>query len=263
MTNYKEISQAWIEDLKRENVYLYTINSQKDCSKYKKFSRVWKRIFKAINKRPQDIKAVFEVGFGGGIQLIPFALNDVEIAGIEVSPDVFQRAENFLNQARKICKKSFKSSLILGDFFEKDLTQYKDYFDLVFHFGVIEHFLNDEERILFLEKTKFLTKKGGYIISVVPSGVHRLRQLMKDKKLGGYNIPEIDYSEELMKKEFQQVGLSDIIILTHNFFGYFLFFNNPIAKLFYLFSQVVDYNYFLSKLFPKECTTLIGIAKKQ
>ena len=74
-------------------------------------------------------------------------------------------------------------------------------------------FLDDKERINVLKKMFLMTKKNGYIVSIVPSGMHVFRKKMKEFNLGGYIIPEIDYTDVLMFKEMKMCGGEEIVIL--------------------------------------------------
>jgi len=138
---------------------------------------------------------------------------------------------------------------------------------VVFHSGVIEHFLSDSERITFLENMFVLAKPGGYVISIVPSGTHPLRARMKSEKLGGYGIPEVDYNPENMREEFVKCGGGDIKILPHNIFGYILSDNSAglrkiLQKALFYFFQLLPISLLPQKFAVRHAGTLIGIARK-
>lgn len=104
----------------------------------------------------------------------------------------------------------------------QDLSDCVSRYDLVFNVGVIEHYLKESERREFLRRKLALCKSGGYIVSVVPSGVHPYREEQKQEGWGGYNVPEVDYSPELLATEMREVGAQRVMVLPHNAFGYLL-----------------------------------------
>jgi len=93
-------------------------------------------------------------------------------------------------------------------------------FDVTFHFGVLEHYLDAAERRRHLEKMFDVTRSGGFVVSVVPNGGHVLRAEQRESGLGGYIIPEIDYSVGLLRAEMIDCGAISVQVLPHDLFGY-------------------------------------------
>src|SRR3989344_2276405 len=180
----KSVAEKWEEALKDAG-YEHGVLQRSDCAKLKKFSRVWRRIFKFTKLKPGQTVSIFEAGCGGAKHLIPFALNGAKCAGLDFSPEVLKRAQAYTDEVEKFCGHKLNIKLIEGDFLNYKPVDPGSY-DVVFHSGVIEHFLSDSERITFLENMFVLAKPGGYVISIVPSGTHPLRARMKSEKLGGY-----------------------------------------------------------------------------
>jgi SAM-dependent methyltransferase len=242
------------------------MNGVKDCRQLK-LSRVWKRIFKQAQFNNLEKLRVLEVGCGGGIQLAKLAVMGCECIGIDVSREVLARAEDYFKEIRTVCGLELDIRLIAGDFYDLDQSELGGHFDLVFNFGVIEHILDDSARLRFLKKKYELTKDGGYIISYVPNGSHPLRDKMKRMKLGGYNIPEIDYNQHLMGEEFRAIGAKEITVLPHNLFVYLLLEKNnllidSLKKLIYLGMQVVPWSFFPQDFCHRHAGSLIGIGRK-
>jgi SAM-dependent methyltransferase len=261
----QSVSQKWEEELKDEG-YEHHISEVKDCRQLK-LSRVWKRIFQETQFSQSAKLKVLEVGCGGGLHLAKMAAMGYECVGIDVSKDVLARAENYFNEIRNVCGIALDIKLIAEDFYELDRAELRGYFDLVFNFGVVEHILDDHARLMFLKKKYELTKDGGYIVSMVPSGSHPLRSRMKKLKLGGYNIPEIDYDQHLMEDEFKAIGARQIRILPHNLFIYLLMEkNNPfmdlLLRLFYFGMQGVPWPLLPRSFCYRHAGSLIGIARK-
>lgn len=213
-----EVVEAWKTQLQEnENDYkeIFTI---KDYQRFRKRpNRIWQRIFKFI--RTKKNPSFFEVGFGGGKNLVQIALAGYKASGIECSADAVKRCQNYIKEAEKISGRVFNIDLILGDFFGLET---KEKYDVIFNFGVIEHFLNKADRLNMWIKKKQLLSSGGLAVCYVPSGVHVRRVLMREKKLGGYNIPEVDYSPQSLKEEMEEAGFKNVKVYPIQLFGYLL-----------------------------------------
>lgn len=186
----------------------------------KRLTMTWRQILKITRLKPPA--SCFEVGCGGGIQIVRLALKGFLCTGIDVSQQVLERAKQFICSVNHFTKTELPIQLIEGDFMKIDIKKFEGKYDLVFNVGVIEHYLNIEDRINFLHKKSILAKPGGFIVSVVPSGIHPFRQEKKFLGWGGYNVPEIDYSSEMLYEEMRAISLTDIVVIPNNLFGYFL-----------------------------------------
>jgi SAM-dependent methyltransferase len=265
MEQEKKVSQRWVQELRAEG-YEYHVREPKDCRQLE-LSRVWKRIFETTQLAASGKLRVLEVGCGGGIQLAKLAALGWECIGIDVSKEVLARAENYFSEIRTVCGRALDIKLLARDFYDLDVTELGGCFDLVFNFGVIEHILDDSARLTFLKKKYELTKDGGHIISYVPNGSHPLRNKMRSMKLGGYNIPEIDYDQHLMEAEFKAIGAKDIIILPHNLCVYLLmekknFWSDWLKKLVYLGMQIVPGAVLPRDFGYQHAGSLIGLGRK-
>ncbi len=263
--HHQNVSKRWIQELKDEG-YEYRVRQPKDCRQLKP-SRVWKRIFQQAQLHDFKQFRVLEVGCGGGIQLAKLAALGCKCIGIDISEDVLARAKNFFKEIHSVCGLKLEIKLIAGDFYDLDQSEIGGHFDLVFNFGVIEHILNDAERLRFLKKKYELVKEGGHIVSMVPNGSHPLRKKMRAMELGGYNIPEIDYDQHVMEEEFKAIGAKQIKILPHNLFGYLLIEKNNLLidllyKMFYLGIQVIPLAILPRRFCYRHAGSLIGIARK-
>lgn len=261
----QSVAEKWKEALK-DTGYEHDELGEGDCKKLRRFSRVWRRIFRFTKLKPNESLSVFEAGCGGAKHLIPFALSGAKCTGLDFSPEVLKRAQAYINEVEKFCGQKLNIELTEGDFLNYKSTDPNSY-DLVFHSGVIEHFLDDAERLTFLKNMFTLARPGSYVISIVPSGTHPLRRRMKNEKLGGYGISEIDYNPENMREEFERCGGKDIQILPHNIFGYLLVLDSTgikkiIQKLFFYFFQLIPVVFLPYNFAVRHSGTLIGIAKK-
>src|SRR5436190_540419 len=82
--------------------------------------------------------SVFEVGCGGGNQLLPLALRGLRCVGIDCSEEALDRCRRLVADAERFGGRSLDVGLHHGDFLH---FIGRGAFDLVFNFGVVEHFL--------------------------------------------------------------------------------------------------------------------------
>jgi SAM-dependent methyltransferase len=208
-----DVSIAWQKEL-QSGGYEHRCQSPREFCKLKKLGWVWKRILRATGVRAPA--RVFELGSGGGIHLASLALNGYETHGIDVSAEVTERAINFLREVNAY--QPITASVETASIFDEESRQ--EIYDMCFHFGVVEHFLDNSDRAEIWRRLIRLTKSGGWIVSVVPCGRHFMRTMVREQGLAGYRIPEIDYSCESHIRELQQAGLVSVRGLPHNYFAF-------------------------------------------
>ncbi len=259
------VTKAWIESLKEKGYEAPSV-TRKSCLKFMLLSRSWRRILKHTALKRFDPVRVLEFGCGGGAQLVPLFTNGWICTGIDCSEEVLNRARCYVeNVKNSFCRIRGTIELKCLDFL--NFKPHSNLFDLAFQFGVLEHFLNDDERMRYLRKMFDVTRPGGFVVSSVPNGCHLMRQEQRNKGLGGYNIPEIDYSRELIEKEMKNCGAVFVKVLPHDLFGYLKIkgargLRSPFYKLLYLFLQCPLF-YLLPKSFlDKHAYWWIAIAKK-
>jgi SAM-dependent methyltransferase len=209
-----DTTEAWQQALMQSNYYEHHCNSLEELAQIKRLNRVWKRILELTKTLPPA--QLFELGCGGGIHMASLALNGFHVHGIDVSEEVARKAKEYLSEVDKF--QDIQAKVEIANIFDYQANH--DSYDMCFHFGVVEHFLRQSERKAIWQKLKDLTKPNGWIVSVVPCGQHFMRGLVRERGLGGYNIPEIDYSCFSHQKEFEAIGLSSIRVLTHNYFSF-------------------------------------------
>ena len=183
-------------------------------------SRSWRRILKNTGLKLADMNSVLEFGCGGGAQLVPLFANGLSCVGIDCSKEVLFRAQQYSDLLIK--RRFFRNRKGCIKFICEDFLNYNPnkLFDMTFQFGVLEHYLDDQERITYLQKMFNLTKPDGFVVSYVPNGEHPFRSKQKTLGLGGYKIPEIDYSVELAVEEMLKCGAKSVQVLTHDLMGY-------------------------------------------
>ena len=211
------VTEAWKEHLKEAGYEAPEVTGA-SCAKVLRLSRSWRRILSATGMAADRPARVLEFGCGGGRQLMPLYVRGWDCTGVDVSPEVIERARTFARGVDAHCSPKGRLHLLCVDF--KDYLPEGGPFDLTFHFGVMEHFLDDSERFAYLKKMFDLTRPGGWVVSVVPCGIHPLRAEQRAAGLGGYKIPEIDYSPALLADEMRRCGATSIRVLAHDLLGY-------------------------------------------
>lgn len=176
---------------------------------------------------------VLEVGCGGGAMLAPLALMGCRVTGVDSSREVLTRARHYLDELAVHARSNLSVDFVEGDFLELRGATWRNSFDAVLSFGVVEHFLVDEERSRFLRKMVELTAPGGAVVNVVPAGAHPLRPKMRAQGLGGYRIPEVDYTLASLAAEMSSAGLTNVRVLGHNLMGYLCINPNRHMRRFY------------------------------
>jgi SAM-dependent methyltransferase len=209
-----DVAQRWRAELAAGG-YERRLGSRADFRRLERISRTWRAIFTAT--RLARGARVFEFGCGGGNQLVLLGLLGFRGAGIDCSPEVLARCRALIADAERFTGRRLDLQLFAGDFLDFSTPET---YDLVFNFGVVEHFLDDGERARATRRMVELCAPGGHVVSVVPSGTHPLRARMKAEGLGGYRVPEVDYTPASLEAEMRIAGAVDVRVLPHNLFGY-------------------------------------------
>ncbi len=211
-TQVYDTNEAWKQAFEQGG-YEHHCCSWKEIKKIKRLGRVWKKILHLTQIQPSA--HLFELGSGGGRYLVQLALNGFETHGIDISEIAVANTQNYfreVNQFQRISTTVEVANIM-------DYSSAKLY-DMCFHVGVLEHFLEASERQQIWKNMYELTRPGGWIVSVVPCGQHFMRKMIREQGLAGYNIPEIDYSCDLHRYEFQNLGLESIDVVPHNYFAF-------------------------------------------
>lgn len=182
-----------------------------------RYSRTWRRLHRLLGIEPSW--TFFEFGCGGGAQLVPLAAHGHRVVGVDVSPEVLGRCREYADRVERALGRRLDVKMREGDFFA---MAREETFDVVFNFGVIEHFLDDAQRRTAWQKMRDFARPGGWVVSVVPSGMHPMRAAMRVHGLGGYQIPEVDYSDRTALEEVRAAGLEQGRVYPANLFAHLL-----------------------------------------
>ncbi len=207
------LGKIWVESLEKRG-YEKRCESLKEYKKLRnKLPQAWRLIFKNTGLKKGEL---FELGCGGGNHLIRLALHGYKVTGLDCSMEVLQRCRNFADSVEEFHSEKLDMNLIQDDFvfYSSDIK-----YDMVFSFGVVEHFLKDSERMRVLTKCYNATKRGSWCVTVVPNGACVKRQRIKQKGLGGYNIPEIDYTRKKLRDDLKSAGFTETEVIGKQ--GYF------------------------------------------
>ncbi len=208
------VAQQWIELLRQER-WDDSALLPRDYMRLARLPRWWKIVYDIRQLSPND--RILEVGCGSGHQLIPLAAQGFRVTGIDVSAESLERCRRLVARTEEVIKRTLAVDLVLGDFAQMPPSEK---FPLVFSFGVIEHFLDHSERLQFLRRLTEWTAPGGACVNYVPNGMHPLRQMMREKKLGGYAIPEIDYGIKSLAEDMLEAGFVQPRVVLYDLFGY-------------------------------------------
>ena len=120
-------SRKWVEALTNDG-YEHHCSSQQDLVKIKKLSRIWKEIIRRTSIKPPG--TIFELGCGGGKHLATMAVNGFQVFGIDVSSQVVDRCQNYLNEVSQYVTTPIIATVENADIFEYETTTQ---YDLTYH----------------------------------------------------------------------------------------------------------------------------------
>ncbi len=241
--SYKTATKLWVESLEHSGYEPPRLYFWKRI-KLRFMGHAWLQILWHTGFLRSKQGSILEFGSGGGDKLMPLYLRGWQCIGVEVSPEVIKRATVYVENVKQKMRPSGKISFCCCDFLEyEDACEY----DIVYQAGVLEHFLDDNERIRYLKKMFSLVKDGGWVVSLVPSGVHPARKRQREYGLGGYNIPEIDYTADKIISEMMRCGGVNVRVLPHQIFGYWFALNGRLRQQCYRLCSV------LSRFLPGSC----------
>lgn len=137
-----------------------------------------------------------------------------------------------------------------------------DTFDLVFNEGVIEHWLDREERHNVLKEMVRVVKPGGVVTVIVPNGVHPLISVWEARLPGFMTAPPMTYyNARRLEFELVEAGLKDVY--TDGIYPWRSLTRVPPWSQFYLLTALFDHLIPLPRSFRQKLgINLIGIGRK-
>lgn len=170
-------------------------------------SEIWAYISSFCSLTPESL--TLEAGCGSAKLSLAFAVLGFKVTALDYSPIVLRAGKNNLKQAENIFNKRLKVSFVQDNL--ENLSLAPNQFDLVFNEGVVEHWLNDEERLNVLKQMVRAAKPKGAVVVIVPNGSHPLTPWWEKKCEAFYAAPPMTYySAEKLKQELELAGLSNV-----------------------------------------------------
>ena len=201
----KNIGDQWLKvfDNEKGEAYSPTFFTKKFYYMFTN-SRTFKIIEKYLPKR--KIK-ILEPGCGSGKFSVCFALKGHHATALDYSEEILGKCKTLANVAEKKLKRKLDMDFVQGDLTNLKLEE--NSFDAVFNEGVVEHWLDLDERINVLKQMVKVTKKGGIVVITIPNGAHPYHEKWMDLKMPSYiDAPPMTlYSCPKLKREMEEAGL--------------------------------------------------------
>lgn len=150
-----------------------------------------------IEKLPKSAK-ILEAGCGFGHWVFWMAKHNFQVTGVDIAEKTIETAKLYAKN-----KKISNCKFVVADI--RKLPLEDNSFDMIFSFGVIEHFKNPKPLMLELKR---VLKPGGKIFLSVPNiySMHSLTRPMA-KLLGRWNLGyESSYNQDQLKNLFTDNG---------------------------------------------------------
>jgi len=170
-------------------------------SPYVELPRRYARL--GVGKRP------LEAGCGSAKFSLCFARLGCDALALDFSSDIAANVRARGSQARAVWG-ALSLTIVRGDL--ECLNFRNDSFDLTCNEGVVEHWLDDRERMAVLREMVRVTKPGGSVCVIVPNGKHPfLPYWTRHQQAHHHTPPMTDYTTASLAHEFQQLGLREIV----------------------------------------------------
>jgi len=253
-----ETSRQWEALLSEGDAYHRNTDDPGELRRCSRMTRKLRFFLRQTGLRPPA--DVFEFGCGNGNQLIPLALAGYRCTGVDVSERALKNMTDSLAVLGKMLGRKLFIEAVHADFIN---CRPEGLFDLVFHVGVLEHFLDTHTRHSYLLHMFDLARPGGHVVHAVPNGVHPLRALQRSQRWS-YEVPEMDYSVESLAEELVSCGGQEVRVFPWNMYGYELIRPQvPIwRKMRYYAWQLLPFEWLPRRLSSVEGYWLAGFARK-
>lgn len=157
---------------------------------------------------------ILEAGCGTGKISVSIAYEiGCDVTCLDYSDEVLKTVK-FIYSIISKKKGELNVSFIKGDLLAIDYDIGK--YDIVFNEGVIEHWLNEKDRLNAIENMVKATKSGGKVFIWVPNRENPFYRFWEITKYTGiYDVPEKPFTKEELSAYMKKAGLIDIIITGH------------------------------------------------
>lgn len=151
---------------------------------------------------------ILEAGCGSGKLSVVLATMGFKVTALDFSKKMLKNVESLKKQAEKHFGK-LQMDFVQGDLGDLKLTKK---YDAVFNEGVVEHWLDHQDRIHVISQMKKVTKKDGTVAVFVPNGANPFHFWWVATRFSGYmSAPKMTrYSTKKLKNELKAAGLKKI-----------------------------------------------------
>ena len=155
-------------------------------------------------------KEIMEIGVGMGGDSLFLAKEGANITILDFSPEALTMVEKSAKD------RGLKIKTILAD--AKDIPFKDETFDIVFHQGFLEHFVEPET---YLQEQRRVLKRGGYLVVDVPQKfttytIKKHRQMKQGKWFAGW---EKEFSIEELKRLLTKANFNIISVYGWGYYG--------------------------------------------
>jgi len=130
-----------------------------------------------------------ETGCGSGTFSISLATKGMDVTAIDISAGVLANIERNTDILASKFHKIKTPKLVMGDI--ENLPFENNRFKVVFSEGVIEHWIDSDQRSKVIKEMKRVIKPGGFLILFVPNGRHPFYKWWKITRYPGYICEDI------------------------------------------------------------------------
>ena len=197
------VAKNWEEVFKHHSAYETADVGKEFFLRYQKSAYVQSMLNFAKIKKGK----ILEAGCGSGKFSVTLATLGFEVWALDYSDKVLENVKK-LAAAAEVFFGPLKLNLLKGDL--TNLSLKRNFFDITFNEGVIEHWLIKKERLDVIKQMMSVTKVDGIIAIFVPNGFHPFHKWWVFSSFRGYlTAPQMTlYSVNKLKKEMQEVGLA-------------------------------------------------------
>lgn len=158
--------------------------------------------------QPKRLERVLEGGCGSGKFSVCFAIMGLRATALDYSPRMAANALN-LKQAAAGYFGQLALEAAVGDLTHLPFAD--DSYSLVFNEGVVEHWLDDSQRLKVIAEMSRVTLPGGTVAIIVPNGGHPLNGYWMKHHPGYLSAPPMTlYTSAQLVAEMKEVGLQDV-----------------------------------------------------
>lgn len=202
----QEVGKNWDTLIQKEDIYCLKHENKRFFENFIKSEFIRKIVYSVPITGEEKI---LEAGCGSGKFSIVLAILGCEVTAMDYSAKIVKNVEGFV----KIAETYFGKLRVNVEQGNIEAMKYEDNcFDVVFNVGVVEHWLDDSERIAVIREMVRVVRPRGEVVIMVPNGKHPFHNWWVFSKYPGYTSapPMFNYNTDLLKRDMEKAGLKDI-----------------------------------------------------